>query len=292
MISSEFGDYSSVNCLESLSSCPLCAGASFTHLDKAFHFDRCSSCGLVFDNPRPTQAAIAEHYSRAGQYDGWLANIEAREAMWRRRLGKMLPWTVPGSLLDVGTGIGQFLALARPHFSQVYGTELSESAIRIAKERYGLDIFHGTIESLSLGTYDNLTMIHVLEHVLNPGHTLRRCFELLNSGGRLFLCVPNDLRSWTSRLRALRARLRPGNNSPVIGLPRCDAMEEIHLSHFTAETLSFGVRQAGFRVLNVGTDPVYAATGMRLVAHHLNYWVHTVMRLPTYQALWLVAAKP
>jgi SAM-dependent methyltransferase len=281
-----------VNSFESLSSCPLCGGARLTHLDEAFHFDRCDSCGFVFDNPRPTQAAISEHYSRAGQYDDWLANIDAREAMWKRRLRKMVSWAKQGSLLDVGTGIGQLLALARPHFSEVYGTELSESAIRIAKERYGLDIFHGTIESLSLGTYDNLTMIHVLEHVLSPRDTLRRCFELLNPGGRLFLCVPNDIRSWTSRLRALRARLWPGKNSAVIGLPRCESVHEIHLSHFTAATLSLGARQAGFRVLNIGTDPVYAATGMRLVAHHLNYWAHALMRLPTYQALWLVARKP
>jgi SAM-dependent methyltransferase len=277
---------------ESVSSCPLCGSVRLGHLDEAFHFDHCASCGFVFDNPRPTLAAIAEHYSRAGQYDDWLAHIDAREAMWKRRLRKMLHWVKKGSLLDVGTGIGQFLSLARPHFSQVYGTELSESAIRTAKERYDLDIFHGTIESLPHGGYDNLTLIHVLEHVPSPHDTLRRCFELLNPGGRLFLCVPNDIRSWTSRLRALRARLRSGSNSRVIGLPRCGTTNEIHLSHFTAATLSSGVRQAGFQVLDVGTDPVYAATGVRLAAYHLNYWVHTIMRLPTYQALWLVAARP
>lgn len=173
-----FGDGRPVSSLETLSSCPLCGSASFAHLDEAFHFDRCTSCGFVFDNPRPTQAAIAEHYSKSGQYDGWLANIDAREAMWKRRLAKMLHHAVPGTLLDVGTGIGQFLALARPHFSEVHGTELSQSAVRIAKERYGLDIFHGTIEALALGTYDNVTMVHVLEHVVSPRYTLRRCFEL------------------------------------------------------------------------------------------------------------------
>lgn len=278
--------------LETLSSCPLCDSANFTRLDEAFHFDKCASCGFVFDNPRPTQAAIAEHYSRAAQYDSWLANLDAREAMWKRRLAKMLPWAVPGSLLDVGTGIGQFLALARPHFSAVYGTELSDSAVRLAKERYGLDIFHGTIEDLTLGTYDNLTMIHVLEHLVSPPATLRRCFELLNPGGRLFVCVPNDIRSWTSKLRALRARIRPDVNSPVVGLPRCETMDEIHLSHFTARTLSLAARQAGFRVLKVGTDPYFASTGTRLFLNRLSYAVHTFLHLTTYQTLWLVAEKP
>jgi len=278
--------------LEALTACPLCESSNIVHLDEAFYFDRCKTCGYIFDNPRPTQAAIAEHYSRRGQYDGWLRDIDAREKLWKRRLKKMLPDRAPGSLLDVGAGIGQFLDLARSSFSSVGGTELSESAISLAKERYGLTIHHGTIETLELPTFDNITMVHVLEHVLSPRNTLKRCFDLLNPGGRIFICVPNDIHSWRSFRSAVRARIRPNRKSPVIGLPRAEDTPEIHLSHFTSKTLSFAARQAGFRVLKVDLDPYYVATGRKLISHHLEYAVHKLLHLPTYTCLWLVAEKP
>lgn len=278
--------------LEAVGACPLCSGTDMAHLDEAFYFDRCKSCGCIFDNPRPTQAAIADHYSRRGQYDGWLRDIALREKLWRRRLKKLLPDRVPGALLDVGAGIGQFLALARPFFSSVDGTELSESAIRIAKERYDLTLHHGTIESLDLPTFDNITMVHVLEHVLSPRETLKRCYALLNPGGRIFICVPNDIRSWKSRARAIRSRFRPDKISPIVGLPRAEDTNEIHLSHFTVKTLSFGVHQAGFSVRKTDIDPWYVATGKQLVPYRLNYGIHKLLRLPTYQTIWLVAEKP
>jgi SAM-dependent methyltransferase len=278
--------------LETLTACPLCESSEVVHLDEAFRFDQCKSCGYIFDNPRPTQSAIAQHYSRPEQYDDWLRNFDAREKLWKRRLKKMLPDRAPGSLLDVGAGIGQFLALARDSFSSVDGTELSESAISIAKERYGLTIRHGTIETLKLPTYDNITMVHVLEHVLSPKDTLKRCFEVLNPGGRIFICVPNDIDSWKSRHRAIRGRLHVSEHSPAIGLLRAGDLAEIHLSHFTTKTLSFAARQAGFRVVKVDIDPLYVATGRRLIVSQLEYGVHKLLHLPTYHALWLVAEKP
>lgn len=278
--------------LETVASCPLCASTEVTHLDEAFYFDRCKACGYVFDNPRPTQDAIAEHYSRGEQYDSWLRDIAPREMLWRRRLKKMLPDRAPGSLLDVGAGIGQFLSLARSSFTSVDGTELSQSAIRIAHERYGLVLHHGTIETLNLRTFDNITMVHVLEHVLSPKDTLKRCYDLLNPGGRIFICVPNDIRSWKSRARAIRSRIRPDKISPIVGLPRAEDTNEIHLSHFTAKTVSFAVRQAGFRVRKLDIDPWYVATGRHLLPYRLNYGIHKLFRLPTYQTIWLVAEKP
>jgi SAM-dependent methyltransferase len=289
--------------LETLSSCPLCEGSCIVHVDEAFLFDRCASCGFVFDNPRLTQASIAEHYSRLEQYDGWLQNLDARNKLCKRRLSKMLPDIAQGSLIDIGAGIGQFLAIAQSSFSSVRGIELSESAVRIAKKYYGLSIDHGTIEELHLPTFDNLTMIHVLEHVINPKDTLKRCYDILNPKGRLFICVPNDLRAWSSKLSAIKSRIRSilyainsrignSNYSPITGLARGGTEQEIHLSHFTRETLVFAVRQAGFKVLKVDIDPYYAATGWRLFVNHLSYAVHKLLYLPTYQTLWLVAEKP
>ncbi len=50
-----------------------------------------------------------------------------------------------GRLPDIGTGIGQFLFHVRESFS-VFGTEVSREAIRIAEERYDIDLTECRIE--------------------------------------------------------------------------------------------------------------------------------------------------
>jgi 2-polyprenyl-3-methyl-5-hydroxy-6-metoxy-1,4-benzoquinol methylase len=278
--------------VEHLDHCILCTSEQINYLDRAYGFMKCSACGLVFDNPRPTQATIAEHYSKPEQYDDWVAILRARKRLWLRRIHKVRRNAVSGSLLDVGAGIGEFLSVARPYFTEVTGTEISSSAISYASTNYGLFLHRGTIESLQLPVVDNLTMFHVLEHVASPKTTLARCHDLINPGGRLFVCVPNDIRAWPSRIRALKNRIQPNGKSPVTGLPRWEMTKEIHLSHFTSSSLAHGVRAAGFRVLSIRNDPYYAAAGWKLALHSANYLVHETLRLPTYQCMWLVAEKP
>ena len=253
---------------------------------------KCSSCDLIFDNPRPTQNAVAKHYSKAEQYDDWVAVMKARERLWQRRLNKVRGHAVAGSLLDVGAGIGEFLSVARPYFTEVIGTEVSSSAISFALRNHELSLHQGTIESLQLPAVNNLTMFHVLEHVASPKETLARCFQLVKPGGRLFVCVPNDIRAWTSRLRGLKSRIFPNGVSAVTGLPRWETTKEIHLSHFTSKSLAYGVTAAGFKIIFLRNDPHYAALGWRLAAHSVNYAVHEALRLPTYQCIWLVAERP
>jgi SAM-dependent methyltransferase len=200
--------------------------------------------------------------------------------------------SVPGSILDVGAGIGQFLHFASPYFEETIGTEVSDSAISIAKTRYGLQLLQGTIESLDIPAVDNITMFHVLEHVPSPKDTLARCYNLLKPGGRIFICVPNDINSWRSRVDAIRSRIHATSLSPMIGLPKCGTTAEIHLSHFTAKTLSFGVRNAGFAIVSLSNDPYYVASGWRLARHTIEYAIHESFRLPTYSCIWLVAERP
>ncbi len=171
--------------LETLRCCSLCGGAELVVLDAASNICGCALCGYVFDNPRPTTEAINAFYSEPAKYDSWLRDEKARDALWKRRLRKLARTRKPGTLLDVGTGIGQFLHHARVAYSRVYGTEVSDSAIAVAAEKYGLSVIKGQIEHLHLGgaPFDNITLFHVLEHVPNPRSVIERCRVLLTEGG-------------------------------------------------------------------------------------------------------------
>src|SRR5258708_3173571 len=195
--------------METLSHCLLCDSSRIQAADAEYNLCRCEACSYVFDNPRPTIAAIVNFYSTPKKYDNWLVAEDSREELWKRRLRKLLMHAERGSLLDVGTGTGQFLNLARPHFNRVSGTEVSLTALKIAKEKYGLDLSQGQIEDVNLpeNSFDTITLFHVLEHVPEPSKTVARCKELLKVGGVLLVCVPNDVLAWTSEAKILGKKL-------------------------------------------------------------------------------------
>src|SRR5258708_5670795 len=116
--------------MEVVLSCNVCRSDSIQNVDSEFNFCRCDSCGYVFDSPRPSVVEVAAFYSQPAKYASWLKEERARDALWKRRLRKLLHHSTEGSLLDIGAGIGQFLHHAQPLFSRIAGTEISGSAVR------------------------------------------------------------------------------------------------------------------------------------------------------------------
>lgn len=266
------------------SECPGCQGKQFAPLQEREFLSLCDDCGLVFDNPRPTVEAIAAYYNKKTQYDPWLQNLEARDRLWRRRLHKMRYYRRAGTLLDIGTGIGQFLNLARTQYSAVMGTEISSSAIEIAQRLYHIDILNGAIESLDFDQrFDNLTAFHVLEHVHQPTAFLRRCHELLRTGGQILLAVPNDLESLAARL----------GKHTLVPIRLSDA--EIHLSHFTTKSLAHILSYCRFRVMHMSLDPFWVVAPSREYLQYARYMgmgaLHRLTGLNFYPTIWVAAQK-
>jgi 2-polyprenyl-3-methyl-5-hydroxy-6-metoxy-1,4-benzoquinol methylase len=284
--------------MEIVHSCAVCRGTQIQQVDVEFNLCRCAVCGFIFDSPRPTAYEVRAFYARPDQYSSWLGAISARDALWKRRLRKMLLRRAPGNLLDVGAGIGQFLFHARPFFSEVRGTEISPSAIRIAKEKYGLDMDLGSLDGISLppAGFDNITLFHVLEHVPDPRALLERCRTLLRPGGVLFIAVPNDVLAWGSLLKKMGKKLglRPFQKfSPQLGISRAGASREIHLSHFTPATLRQILQACGFAVVEESIDPYYAARGPWRFLHGCYYACHqailAVTKINRYETMGVVA---
>lgn len=286
--------------METLQSCMVCQSGRIESVDPEWHFCRCSACGYVFDSPRPTYDELVAFYSRPAKYDHWVREETARDALWKRRLKKLLRHRRPGSLLDVGTGIGQFLHHAKPFFLSVHGTEVSKSAIQTAKEKYGLEVDRGQVEQMNLpaASFDNLTLFHVLEHVPNPAKLVETCHRLLRQNGVLVVAVPNDVLAWTSKIKKLGKRLciPPFNKfSPVLGISRAGLSREIHLSHFTPPVLRQLLTNGGFSVVEESLDPYYVARGPMAVIHAAYYSFHKalfdLLRVNRYDTIWMVARR-
>ncbi len=286
--------------MEVVLSCNVCRSGRIQKVDSEFNFCRCDSCGFVFDSPRPSFAQVSAFYSKMGKYNTWLNEKRARDMLWKRRLKKLLPRSAGGSLLDIGAGIGQFLHHAQPMFTSVVGTEVSESAVAIAKQKYGLALLAGQVEELDLppDDFDIITLFHVLEHVPDPRMLIDRCHAILKPSGMLLIAVPNDVLAWSSTIKKLGKRLliRPFQKfSPVLGISRAGASREIHLSHFTPSVLRQLLESSGLHVVEESLDPYYVSSGVRLFLdsayYALHRALHATLKINRYNTIWMVARK-
>lgn len=266
---------------EPVDACPVCGSPERTGCVPSADVVQCLACDVLYVSPRPTAEAIAAFYSAPGRYAHWDAQ-RGRAAMWRRRLERVRRLVPSGRLLDVGTGQGDFGAAARAHFD-FEGTEISAEGVRVARERHDLAVHEGDLLGLALASdrYDAVTAWHVLEHVANPGAVAAECARLLRPGGILAIAVPNADEHWqlTRRLwsdalqfalqrpprRDCRVPLVDHGLALVVGrmplrditISRLDLArreQEIHLTHFTLDTLTRLLRSLGLQVVERGID--------------------------------------
>lgn len=293
--------------VEELDKCNICGSSQIISVDVDNNICECQSCAYVFDSPRPTAQAISEFYSKPTQYDSWLVAESARDVLWGRRLKKLKKICKRGSLLDVGTGIGQFIHHARPFFSKVSGSEVSSSAIEIAKNKYGLDLIEGDVTDIEFGQdicFDNITLFHVLEHVPDPWKTVQKCSALLSDGGVLVIAVPNDVLSFSRNFKSmlkrflLRIGIRRFSDPGKLGLPKIQldgSMDELHLSHFRPSVLQRLLEDSGFQIIANSLDPYYVASGFRCLRHQIYYLlaslIKLVLRKNIYVTIWIAGEK-
>jgi SAM-dependent methyltransferase len=247
-------DPSEYHAWDEVGACPLCGSPNRLVVDSVASVVRCKDCGHRYVNPRPTQDEITRGYSLPTAYDDWIRVSPEREAMWRRRFVRVLGNTAPGRLLDIGAGIGTFLAIAREHGWSVDGTEVSTTAIARASELHGIEIRAGLVESAASGLYDVVSLWHVLEHLPDPAGTLRFCHGILGEEGRIVLAVPNDGdAAWALTAAANVARRGLGR----VPMPRYDRLcpgVESHIQHFDERSIRRLLSQSGFIVDRVGVD--------------------------------------
>jgi 2-polyprenyl-3-methyl-5-hydroxy-6-metoxy-1,4-benzoquinol methylase len=286
---------------EAVLACNICGSEQIQKVEPDFNLCRCNLCGYVFDNPRPSFAEISAFYSQAGKYDVWLKEEQARDMLWKRRLTKLLQSGARGRLLDIGAGYGQFLHHAQPFFSDVTGTEVSQSAVALAKQKYRLSLLAGQVEELDLPpqSFDTITLFHVLEHVLDPCMLINRCRALLRAQGTLIIAVPNDILAWTSAIKKIGKKLGLRSFqkfSPKLGISRAGASREIHLSHFTPAVLRRLLGSCGLHIMEESLDPYYVSRGLRLGLDSAYYAAHSVLnatlKINGYDTIWVVARKP
>ena len=108
---------------------------------------------------------------------------DARRAMQFKSLIQGKAW------LDFGCGTGNLIDLLKETALLAHGCELNNTYLDAMRKR-GIDVYSSFSEK-NYGTYDVITLFHVLEHIQNPVETLDLIFKLLKKGGTLVIEIPH-----------------------------------------------------------------------------------------------------
>jgi len=94
--------------------------------------------------------------------------------------------------VDVGCGTGLFCLETSKHGFSVEGIEPSGMLVEMGRKVLNVYLHHGFVEDFDPGyRYNGMVVWDVLEHVHNPVSLLKRCNDLMEDGGYLFVQVPN-----------------------------------------------------------------------------------------------------
>lgn len=264
---------------EAARGCLLCGGRDFRPVFQEFGIDivRCRACRHVFSL-----------YAGDPHYDGfWGEEVaegsesrywdRARARMYLDFLNRFVAGR-SGRLLDMGCGLGYFVkAVADYPAWEAHGCEISEAAVRYARETLGLtNVVRARLEEAAWPgeSFDIITVWDVLDHLLDPDPFLKRCHELLTKDGVCFIRTPNvSLHLPRMRLKKLVLGMRPGT---------AYLQARDHYHHYSADSIRRLLERNGFsRVRFVHLRPVDSISSSRTASRQLvrKVWFDAVRGL-------------
>ncbi len=235
-------------------SCPACESSSVRPAStvREYSFLRCRACGTCYCeaavDPQHTRMLYRDETyfrnaaftdSETGGYHGYQNYLDDRLHIIEKfsdSLRRIERIATPGRLLDIGSGPGLLLSVARDRGWRVLGLDLNPWASRYARDELGIDVRTQALEDADFGEreFDAVTMMDLLEHVPDPEKLISLTSPILRPGGALAVLTP-DAGSLVSRLLGRR-------------WPELQRAPE-HLVLFSVKGLSRLLERHGFEVM-------------------------------------------
>ena len=169
--------------------------------DAAYDVYYCEGCKVGVVIPMPSKEELAAMYS-SGNYraeKGKRFNPVVEFSIYLSRIyrkQRIKRYVRGGSLLDIGCGRGLFIDIMRRDGWAVTGVEYSAETAEDVSKTYGIPVVSGEPPAWGFqdGSFNVITMNHVLEHLHNPDKMVGECRRLLKKSG-LFVCATPNIAS-------------------------------------------------------------------------------------------------
>ncbi len=213
--------------------CPVCGNPHVTYWRtyKSILLNKCRRCHTVFkDDLTP------EHYQEGLEQGYYDERLHDQKDLCHKKavLDWLKTYVKCGKLLDIGCSIGHLLQFARDDFD-VYGIDSSLKAIEYCKSIIPEGSFHcGLFEQVDLeeNCFDLITVIEVIEHIVQPNSFVRKIFGKLKTGGILFIATGN--------IKSLQAILKRKS---------WHYFTKDHIVYYDIKTLSYLLEKNNFEIL-------------------------------------------
>ena len=254
-----------MNKTATLGSCMLCGASQFEILvpdhmllpDQASVL-KCQNCNLVFlgslECKNEIQKEEATYWDSEDQKNIYMdQKIQATFVKeFEDRLDAIERLTARvGRLLDVGCGVGHFLATARKRGWEVEGLDISHAASTVAERVYGFKVHVGTLEHASLPKegFDVVALWDVIEHIRKPIENLKAANQILREGGILAIKTPNEAGLFKQLVLGLYR---------TFGRPAAFLLKYVyyipHYYSYTRKSLDLLLRRSGFEMARYEMD--------------------------------------
>ncbi|PKO18223.1 MAG: hypothetical protein CVU39_01940 [Chloroflexi bacterium HGW-Chloroflexi-10] len=161
--------------------------------EKTIYLYECTNCKLQFYDPK---LAGSEHlYTYLNNYP-WYYMKEKWE--YQTALNDIHPGD---KILEIGSGSGYFIKKVLDKKCLAKGLETNQKAVNIAKKN-GLPIENQNFLDIQDAKYSVICNFQLLEHLSDPKAFFEKSSQLLPSGGRLIIGVPNGI-GWQHQLNLL-----------------------------------------------------------------------------------------
>lgn len=194
-----------------LTACPVCNSEQIqlwnnvvdhSVTGEQFPVYECRHCSARFTQNPPCTTAMhryyqAQHYvshneTREGLINFLFHRVRSITLRQKRKLVQRYTRKQAGMHLDYGAGTGAFVHHMEVAGWNSIGMEPDAGARNTALRLYNVSVYDANEDAIILpGTYNAITLWHVLEHVHALHETLEKLKNALAPGGCLFIAVPN-----------------------------------------------------------------------------------------------------
>jgi len=188
--------------------CPLCGSQKFkSKIIKTQEVDspklstllECLFCELAFTD----DFLDDRNFIYGNNYIAWHQAIDndenliaaSKKITFKKQLGSLFKYIDPKdkTILDIGTGNGYLLEIARKMGFDCYGIDISPNSAEIARKIFFEKIKTGSFLEIDYpdNFFDVICITDVLEHISNPHKMFSKINKIIKSGGYIFVISPN-----------------------------------------------------------------------------------------------------